>query len=240
MLMEAGADGLEAADLTVRLGVAPAACHQLVREMSASSVSLGARLVSRSVLDGLSARLSVEVEAYHTRFPLDPGMPVQLLRTRVAGAPEVVDGALRSAESGGRIVIRGGVAAVTGWAPNPTPAQVSLLQTLVSQLEASGAEPPSIEELSLGLAEDPAAALRYLERRGDVVQVEQNRYYAATQLKLILSRLRDAMAGGTELNPSQLREVLGLSRKYLIPLLEYCDRVGYTSRTSAGRVWRGT
>jgi selenocysteine-specific elongation factor len=114
------------------------------------------------------------------------------------------------------------------------------MKTLVSQLEASGAEPPSIEELAKGLGSDPSAELRYLERRGDVVQVEQNRYYTASQLKLLLSRLREAMAGGTEINPSQLRETLGLSRKYLIPLLEYCDRVGHTSRTASGRVWRGT
>ena len=46
------------------------------------------------------------------------------------------------------------------------------------------------------------------------------------------------MEGENERNPSQLREALGLSRKYLIPLLEYCDRVGHTTRSGAGRVWR--
>jgi selenocysteine-specific elongation factor len=72
------------------------------------------------------------------------------------------------------------------------------------------------------------------------VQVEQTRYYATDDLRLVIDRLRVAMAGGVELGPSELREKLGLSRKFLIPLLEYCDRVGYTNRNAGGRVWHGT
>jgi selenocysteine-specific elongation factor len=40
--------------------------------------------------------------------------------------------------------------------------------------------------------------------------------------------------------PTDLREMLGFSRKYLIPFLEYCDKKGYTSRQGNGRIWRGS
>jgi hypothetical protein len=36
-----------------------------------------------------------------------------------------------------------------------------------------------------------------------------------------------------------LRDVLGISRKFLIPFLEYCDAAGYTVRSGSGRAWRG-
>jgi selenocysteine-specific elongation factor len=146
---------------------------------------------------------------------------------------------MAAAVDDGRIVSRGGVMALSGWSPKPTDAQAAFLQTLVSQLEAAGAEPPSMEELAAGLGGDPETGLRYLERLGEVVQVEQNRYYTASQLKLVVGRLQEAMAGKGELSPSQLRDSMGLSRKYLIPLLEYCDRAGLTSRSGSGRVWRG-
>jgi selenocysteine-specific elongation factor len=239
MLAEAGADGVELNALPVRLGLSPAECRALLGRADRRSMAVGTRLVSRAVLGQLSERLVAEVKAHHALYPLDPGIPAQLLRTRVKAPAEIVDGALDAASADERIVTRAGLVTLSGWSPTPDSRQTAVLETLVSQLEASGSEPPSIEELSAGLGADPGPELRYLERRGDVVQVEQNRYYAATQLKLILGRLRQAMAGGEELNPSQLRETLGLSRKYLIPLLEYCDRVGYTSRTAAGRVWRG-
>jgi hypothetical protein len=48
------------------------------------------------------------------------------------------------------------------------------------------------------------------------------------------------MEAGREYSPSELRDVIGLSRKYLIPFLEYCDRRGITERRLAGRVLHGT
>jgi selenocysteine-specific elongation factor len=111
---------------------------------------------------------------------------------------------------------------------------------LVSRLIGAGAEPPSVEELSAGFGRDLGPVLKFLERRGDVVQVEQNRYYAAANLKEIIARLRAIMGNGAEVGPSELREKLGLSRKFLIPVLEYCDRAGYTTRSTGGRIWHGT
>jgi selenocysteine-specific elongation factor len=238
MLLEAGGDGIEASVLPIRLGLPPAECQALVRRAATLAVSVGIRVVSRAALESLAERAVSEVGEFHAQCSLDPGMPTQLLRTRLSGTPEVIDGALEAASRDGKIVIRGGVLALAGWAPKPTPQQATLMETLVSRLEEAGAEPPSVEELSAGFADDPEVLLRYLERQGDVVQVEQGRYYSTNQLKAVLARIRHSMTGGIELNPSQLREVLGLSRKYLIPLLEYCDRLGYTNRTGTGRVWR--
>ena len=239
MLIESAADGLPSIVLPIRLGVGPAAARDLVRRSDARIATVGAKLILRSVLEQLVAKLVSEVDAYHAEFPLEAGMPTQLLRTRVAGSPEAVDGALAAAIGDGTVVSRGSVVARSGWSPTPTAEQTFFFETLVSQLEAAGAEPPSIEELAATSGGDPGTALRYLERLGDVVQVEQNRYYTAKQLKLILDRLKEAMSGGAELSPSQLRDAMGLSRKYLIPLLEYCDRAGLTSRSGSGRVWRG-
>jgi selenocysteine-specific elongation factor len=56
----------------------------------------------------------------------------------------------------------------------------------------------------------------------------------------LVGRLRQAMTPGREYSPSDLRDIIGLSRKFLIPFLEYCDRHGVTERRSAGRVLHGT
>jgi selenocysteine-specific elongation factor len=50
--------------------------------------------------------------------------------------------------------------------------------------------------------------------------------------------LRSGMHAGQEYGPAELRAVVGVSRKYLIPLLEYFDRVGVTERRGQGRVVR--
>jgi hypothetical protein len=52
----------------------------------------------------------------------------------------------------------------------------------------------------------------------------------------MVTKLRDGMTEGREYSPSELRDVLGLSRKYLIPFLEFCDRKRITERRATGRV----
>jgi hypothetical protein len=47
------------------------------------------------------------------------------------------------------------------------------------------------------------------------------------------------MAAGVEYGPAELRDLLGFSRKYLIPFLEFCDRAGRTVRASTGKRRRG-
>jgi selenocysteine-specific elongation factor len=114
------------------------------------------------------------------------------------------------------------------------------MASIKNRLESAGAEPPNEGELIAEFGPESAAVIRYLERQGDVVQVEPDRYYATGQLNLLLDRLRRSMAAGAEFSPSQIRDSLDLSRKFLIPFLEYCDRAGYTNRTVTGRVWRGS
>jgi selenocysteine-specific elongation factor len=55
-----------------------------------------------------------------------------------------------------------------------------------------------------------------------------------------VARLRSALTPGQVYAPAQLREVLGISRKYLIPFLEFCDRNGITERRDVGRVLKAT
>jgi hypothetical protein len=43
------------------------------------------------------------------------------------------------------------------------------------------------------------------------------------------------MTGDIGYGPAELRELLGFSRKFLIPFLEYCDRAGITRRDLEGK-----
>ena len=52
--------------------------------------------------------------------------------------------------------------------------------------------------------------------------------------------LREQLEPGKVYVPAQLRVVLDLSRKYLIPFLEFCDRKGITERRGEGRVLRAS
>lgn len=234
---EAGFAGLDLATLSVRLGCRPAECEQLVGSFAGEIVE--GRLVAGHGVADLRASVVELVRVFHAEQSLEPGMPIQLLRTRARVPSGLVDAAVQREVAAGSLVVAGGLVMAIGWTPAPDASNAAVLESLVSQLEAAGAEPPSMEELAGSLGRDPLPLMRFLERGGRVVQVEQNRYYAADQLRLLVGRLRELLGGSAELTPAELRDGLGLSRKFLIPFLEYCDQVGATRRVGTGRVWEG-
>jgi selenocysteine-specific elongation factor len=137
-------------------------------------------------------------------------------------------------------VLAGALARAASWTPRLSPAEEALAESLVAELATAGAEPAGVSELVARHGARTLGLLRHLERQSRLVQVESERYYERGALESLLGRLGRHMESGAEHSPAELREVLGVSRKYLIPLLEFCDRVGYTARlASGGRVWRG-
>src|SRR5205814_7104242 len=84
------------------------------------------------------------------------------------------------------------------------------------------------------------ALLRFLERQGRIVQVEVDRYYDRNALEQMIAQLKGKLVPGQVYVPAQLRDVLGFSRKYLIPFLEFCDCTGVTERRGDGRGLRDT
>ncbi len=81
---------------------------------------------------------------------------------------------------------------------------------------------------------DVAAACRVAERRGLLVAVERDRWVAAEALdefSAVLGELDRSSAGDGGITVAMVRERIGLSRKYLIPALEWADRSGVTRRS---------
>jgi selenocysteine-specific elongation factor len=73
-----------------------------------------------------------------------------------------------------------------------------------------------------------------------VVAVEANRYFMRSTVTQLVTQVLEGMSDEEEYGPAELREFVGLSRKFLIPFLEFCDREGYTIRNGLGRRRRGT
>jgi selenocysteine-specific elongation factor len=240
-LREAGGEGLGVAELSVRLGASPSDVSSCLERRPDDVLRIGTRVFDRAYRDDLVASLDEAVTRHHQRNPLDTGILLQTIRARIVGRPELLDDAVRTAVAGGQIeIIENGLVRRTGWKPTLSNDQTDLKATLAGALRTAGAEPPSLGELSAAHGPSVVPIVRMLEREGTVVPVESDRYYDAGALTTLVDRLRNGMVAGREYTPSELREVIGLSRKYLIPFLEYCDRRGITERRSTGRVLHGT
>jgi selenocysteine-specific elongation factor len=236
ILNEAGAHGVAVGELPVRLGVAPARIPELMASLDTWRV--GKLLLGADARVLLAAEACRLVESHHAEHPLDFGAPQQWVRSRLSAPDDVAVATLDRLEGQGALVAEQGLVHLPGFAPRLSAAEESLRARLLAALDASAHEPPTLDELgtALGVASASLADVaRLLAREGTLVAVEPARYYRAQTVDELVARLRAGMAPDTGFGPSELRELLGFSRKFLIPFLEYCDRVGVTRRDLEGK-----
>jgi selenocysteine-specific elongation factor len=168
--------------------------------------------------------------------PLGEGLATALLPSILPFVTDLIEKAVDDLAAAGRIERRGAHLTTPGWQPVLSAADGQFKLRTLNRLRAAGAEPPDIHELEAEFDRDPIPILRILEREHLVTPVEPGRFYAVEEVERLVTALRGGMTEGREYSPSELREVLGLSRKYLIPFLEYCDRMRITERRATGRV----
>jgi selenocysteine-specific elongation factor len=69
-----------------------------------------------------------------------------------------------------------------------------------------------------------------------IVKVKHDMYYLKEQIDGIKSKLDVFFDKNEKLEPKDMKEIAGVSRKYAIPLLEYFDAVGYTVKKGEYRI----
>ena len=72
--------------------------------------------------------------------------------------------------------------------------------------------------------------LRLLEREGAVVRITTDMYFLASSVEQLRQTLRKYLTEKGEMTAASFRDLIGSSRKYTIPLLEFFDRDGLTIR----------
>ena len=238
MLEAESARGVRAQDIPVRAGCAPARVQSLIEQSGAWT---GAHnLFTPFAVEQAMASVRRIIAEYEITSPLSLGVPARTLREGLRVDEELADISIREMERAGEIESQGPLMRKTGWVPSPSERDVEASNHLVHDICAGTQEPPSVGELVTRYGSSVPALLRFLERQGRIVQVETDRYYDRSTLDAMIARLRAKLVPGQLYVPAQLRDVLGFSRKYLIPFLEFCDRNGITERRGEGRILRQT
>ncbi len=105
------------------------------------------------------------------------------------------------------------------------------LDRMVAHCEALGFKPPAQKDLlaDLGFSEARLGSLLARAKDEDRLATVGDHVYGGEVIRLALRSIRsNCSANGDVLDIPKLRDVLGTSRKYLIPLLEYVDSLGLT------------
>jgi selenocysteine-specific elongation factor len=145
----------------------------------------------------------------------------------------VVDEGLRALLRDGRLVPVAERLALPGFAARAA-ASDEEIRRVREALSNDGLAARTVAELLRDLGFDPYRVLRHLEKAGLVVMLARDHFAWAPALDGFRRVLESAAQAGP-ITPAIVRERTGLTRKHLIPLLEWADRSGLTVREGDAR-----
>ncbi len=183
------------------------------------------------------------LEQFHRASPLRPGMSREELRGR-AGAPDerVFAHLLGALEAEGVVRTDRDKVRLASHEVRLSPEQQKAADRLEQEFLSAAAAPPSPEEAlaRAGQSGDEEHELfQVLIEARKLVRVKASLYFHAQALEAIQDKLVAMLRERKEIGPGDIKDLLGISRKYAIPLLEFFDSRRVTARVGERRVLRG-
>ncbi|MHC5004433.1 MAG: SelB domain-containing protein, partial [Planctomycetota bacterium] len=197
----------------------------------------------RDVLAGVEQKILTALGALHDAAPLESRVARSALLQRLSYLdPRLVDGVAARLRDRGELVGDEQAMALAGFAPKLSDAQRRLRDTAVETFRNAGFSPPDRAELAQAHGLDEADVQPILDlcaSEGRLHHVAGGLFLHADWDDELRRRVRGRLADGDAITMAGLRDLLGTSRKYAVPIGEYLDRIGLTRRVGDQRVLAG-
>jgi selenocysteine-specific elongation factor len=249
VLALAGPAGLELAALVGRTALSPKLVQGALERLGAKGGAVLFDRERRSYVAGtvaaeLSRRVAAAVSAFHREHPLAAGVGREELRGRLPPVtdPRLFQRLLAQAAEKGALVLEGDHVREKGHAAASGAAAGKLKERVAELLAKGGLTPPWLAELPAaagGAPDDVTAVLKLLAAEGRVVRVSAELHFDAAAVAALRQKLVTFLRERREITTQEFKELVGATRKHVIPLAEYFDREKVTLRVGEKRLLRG-
>ena len=198
-------------------------------------------LIEAGVQQALLDEAVEVVGQYHGQNPLKPGMPREELRTRLARGlePKLFGHLQRKLEADGRLIAEKELVRLPGHEVRLAADDQALRAKIEAAYRQGGLAPPSLKDVAEGQNKKQLGQLlAVMQNEGVLTRIKEDLYYHGPALEAIKAKLVAHLEAHGKIDAQQFKEMLGLSRKYIIPLLEYFDTIQLTMRLGDERVLR--
>jgi selenocysteine-specific elongation factor len=251
LVRQAGYRGLTEKELFVRASLSQKVLTRTLEVLSSRGevllIDRERRLyLSSEVFQGLLGRALALLQAFHEREPLKDALGREELRRRLSSTlePRLATRLVQQLVERGQaeLVPPDGIR-LRGRGRSLTLDEEAARTKGVAALASAALAPPTLAELgqTLGLTPPKVAAL--LEgpvREGTVVKVTEELYFHSGALSALRTQLLAHLAQHREISTQAFKQLVGQSRKFVIPLSEYFDREKVTLRVGERRVARAS
>ena len=247
-LDRAGAKGMKFDDLHVLSGMEQPALRALLQQMQAEEqLHPGRRNLwfSAGAVQQMQAAALDLLVRQHQKAPWRRFFPLNDLAAGVAAAPEQKDCfrlAVEALQRTGDLDVHGEQVRQAAHQQSWTGKYAAARERILQRVAAAGLSGPSSKEMApdSGLSESECEqVMRALTDAGELYSIPPGLYV----LPDVFAKCRDAVLAHLRakgrVNVTEARDLLNVSRKYLVPILEEFDRLALTVRQGDFRVMRG-
>ncbi len=178
---------------------------------------------------------------FHARTPLARGMELESLRSQLAFSPKIFRAVIDKFVAENSVRREQSTLRLPSHRVELSEDEQILSASLERLLVDGGLTPPEVKDLEAKLAvsrKQLGDLLGVLESQHKVVKVAAEFYLSWTSLERARAVLVEQLTGHGEISAATFRDMLGISRRTAIPLLEYFDRTGLTLRVGDVRKLR--
>lgn len=234
--------GVPTEEVCRQLGRSPQALGGEFERLLAESKVLGfaGRWFSPEGFASGWARFVGALRDLHEKNPTSASIPrdrvVQAARLDWTGKP--LDRILAAMAQRGEVVVSGTNVRAPEFQVTLSPRQRELLDRCVGELERAPVNTPNLHVLTQAVHAPVQAVEEILKlgvQAGEIVALPDGVFYTTRQIAGLKAKTAELM-GDQPFPAAKLRDALGTTRKYVIPLLEYFDSIRFTTRVGDNRM----
>lgn len=193
-----------------------------------------AYILSDVVVD-LEDRVFRALGRLHAARPRQSAIPLSYLAAELGDlqSPALILGIVERLKARGKVVVEGRTVAVKGYEPRLSQAERRLKGELLEQIRQGGMSPPESAELTKAAGARGAVVpelLALLRDEQKVVEISPSLYIDFDVESKIRAEVVEHLSKNGVMTMAELRNLLGTTRKYAVPIGEHLDRIGLTKR----------
>jgi len=196
-------------------------------------------LVAAEAFAQARARLAAALDAFHKANPLVAGISKEELREKLALRAEIMDALLAELVAARKVEVSGEVVRLAGRGVELKDEEAKAKQQIEQAFAGAGLKVPYMDEVLAKLPVDKSRAQKLvtlLLRDRVLVKLADNLVFHHSALQGLRQTMTQYKIQSPKIDVGRFKDLIGVSRKYAIPLLEYLDRERVTRRVGDERV----
>ena len=199
------------------------------------------RWMSKENQDILKRKIISQVDLFFQQNPLRLNMSAAELRSRMRQPVDrnLFETTLGDLQKENQLKVNGNQIRLPDHTIKLTPELESMKREIENRIQVDPINPPVKNELISQMGKDAEQILSHMIEMGDLILLEENLLFHKVAIDLAKQKVEEFLRNKGEATVSEIKQHLGTTRKYAVPLLVYLDTIGLTERDGDVRRLKG-